>query len=92
LLAKVLRDVAGQQPPAPATPTNQRKTMRDEKSDRRRVISKLVGRLNHATGQPYDHIHSELNRLCGGKIKQADMDGLNRRIELLEAWLAGHES
>ena len=70
--------------PAPASPEAE-KSLTDRKSDARRVIKRMVGRLALMTGQKYPHIHAELNRLCGeDSINHATLETLNRRIDMLE--------
>ncbi|WP_159001004.1 DEAD/DEAH box helicase family protein [Streptomyces sp. SBT349] len=70
--------------PTPVTPEAEQ-SLTERKSDARRVIKRMVGRLSRMTQQPHPYIHAEMNRLCGeDSIDQATLESLNRRIEMLE--------
>lgn len=68
--------------PAPPKPL-----LADQKTSLRREVQSLVGRYHYATQTPHNHIHAELNRLCGGPIKTADLEQIQRRIALLRQWI-----
>lgn len=60
----------------------------DEKKRVRALLRAKVARLHNLTGRPYDHIGAELNRRCGLTAKTADLEGLKRRLELLDEWIS----
>jgi superfamily II DNA or RNA helicase len=91
LMAKILRSADIAPPEISAAQPARRRTLADEKARRRADVKRLVGRLHGATGRDYGEIHQELNTRCGGKISSADLQQLDRRIEILGRWLGDQQ-
>lgn len=60
----------------------------DTKASLRRLVQKKVGLAAREFDKPHGHIHAELNRACGDTAKTATAESLNRRVTLLDQWLA----
>jgi superfamily II DNA or RNA helicase len=63
----------------------------DEKRQIRKLIANRVGKLHRLTGIEHKDIHIQLNRTCGDSTPTADLDGLKKRLALLDRWIAERE-
>lgn len=63
----------------------------DEKRQIRKLIANRVGRLHRLTGMKHKDIHIRLNQICGDSTPTADLDGLKKRLTLLDHWIAERE-
>lgn len=58
-----------------------------ERKALRKQIRQIVGRVHRATGREHQEINYELMKVFGGRVTEADTDGLRKRIAYLEGLL-----
>lgn len=75
------------QTPSADQKSNVRPPLADQKSDVRRVLKRKVGKYSVVTAKPHEYIHAELNRIRGDTTKNATMESLLKRVEILDKWL-----
>lgn len=57
----------------------------------RKLLANRVGQLHRLSGAEHKAINYRLNQLCGDTTPTADMDGLKRRLALLDQWVAEYD-
>ena len=71
-----------------ATTAKPARSLAEEKTTLRRLVNRKVGYLNRLNDEPYSHIHHKLNRLTGDTAQTATAATLERRLEILDSWIA----
>lgn len=89
-LARVLRIAGGTRVVGTATVTTTKpvQSLAEQKTALRRLVNRKVGYLNRLTDRPFSHIHHELNEWAGDTAPTATAATLQKRLELLDAWIA----
>jgi superfamily II DNA or RNA helicase len=90
-VARLMRMVTGSRTLGTTTVEMPSAPLADEKRQVRKYIANKVGRLNRLADMPHSHIHSKLNQICGDTTPTADLDGLKRRLTLLDTWIEEHD-
>jgi len=90
-VARLMRMLTGNRTVQTTTVEVPTRPLVEEKRQIRKLLANRVGRLNRLTGEDHAAINYRLNQICGGRVADADLDGLKRRLALVEQWIAEAE-
>jgi superfamily II DNA or RNA helicase len=88
-VARLLRLAgAGSEPVGRVTVPAATPSVTDQKAPLRKLVNKKVAQYSRATDVPHSHVHQQLNNALGDTVPKATIETLNKRLAVLDEWLA----
>ena len=88
--ARFWRMVSGDRPDREATVDIPDDSLVDQKTSLRKILKGRVAYLARLVDRPHSHVGADLNRQAGDgeTVPKASLDGLRKRLQLVEDWIA----